>query len=112
VEEEAGKFMISKVGGPSGRTDEETAVFSWTMKGMGRQIVNYQLRTDHGDWPGFGLEAEYVWATYSRGPHSFEVRAQDSKGAYSHTLIWKFTYDVKFPEVVTSAGQRRLKHEK
>ncbi|WP_258006171.1 hypothetical protein [Mesotoga sp. B105.6.4] len=41
--------MISKVGGPSGKTDEETAVFSWTMKGMGRQIVNYQFRTDYGD---------------------------------------------------------------
>lgn len=71
--------MISKVGGPSGKTDEETAVFSWTMKGMGMQVVNYQFRADYGDQTGFGLEAEYAWATYSRGPHNFEVRAQDSE---------------------------------
>ena len=105
VEEETVEFRIAKVKGPSGRTDEETAVFTWTIEDPDRQIANYEFRKDGGDWLEFCLETEYAWTSYSRGPHSFEVRAQDIEGAYSYALIWKFTYGVKYPVIITSAGQ-------
>ncbi len=92
VEEETGEFGISKVKGPSGRTDEETAVFTWTIEDPDRQIANYEFRKDGGDWSELGLETEYAWTSYSRGPHSFEVRAQDNEGDYSIIINWSFTY--------------------
>jgi formylglycine-generating enzyme required for sulfatase activity len=92
VEEEAGKFKISKVGGSSERTEEETAVFSWAMEDPGRQIVNYQFRKDGGEWTDHALNTSYTWSGYSEGAHTFEVRAQDNKGAYSEAVEWNFTY--------------------
>ncbi|HNS35993.1 MAG TPA: DUF6305 family protein [Mesotoga sp.] len=105
TEDEIGRFAILRVQGPSERIEDIDSVFSWVCEDPEKVIANYQYRKDGGAWTDLGMITDYTWASYSRGPHVFEVRAQDSEGYYSHVLVWRFTYGVKFPVVVTSAGQ-------
>ncbi|PNE23374.1 Two component regulator three Y domain protein, partial [Mesotoga sp. Brook.08.YT.4.2.5.1] len=44
------------------------------------------------------LNTSYTWSGYSEGAHVFEVRAQDSDGAYSNVISWNFTYNAASQE--------------
>ncbi|HNU24148.1 MAG TPA: ABC transporter substrate-binding protein, partial [Mesotoga sp.] len=57
-------------------------------------------RKDGASWTNHGLNTSYTWSGYSEGPHSFEVRAQDDKGAYSESVKWNFTFSASESQLI------------
>lgn len=84
--------VITKVGGLEGSTLEKTNIFGWSGNDPDGSIIKYQYRKDSGSWVNHGMNTSYTWNAYLTGLHTFEVRAQDNKGAYSNILKWTFEY--------------------
>jgi len=83
---------ITKVSGPSGTISQSSSTFSWTGSDSDGTIDSYEYRKDFGNWVSNGTNTSYVWNGYSEGPHTFEVRARDNKGAYSTPVQWTFAF--------------------
>lgn len=84
--------VITNVGGLEGSTLEKTNIFGWSGNDPDGSITKYQYRKDSGSWVNHGMNTSYTWNAYLTGLHTFEVRAQDNKGAYSNILKWTFEY--------------------
>ncbi|MBN2231188.1 MAG: hypothetical protein JW779_16505, partial [Candidatus Thorarchaeota archaeon] len=95
--------VITKAGGRSGITRQNSSAFYWTGEDNDGNISGYEYRKDEGSWMNHALDLSYIWSGYSEGPHKFEIRAQDNDGAYSNILTWNFTYDSdsSFPYAIT-----------
>jgi len=91
---------VIKVTGPSGTITQSSTTFSWTESNFNGTIVKYEYRKDGASWTNHGLNTSYTWSGYSEGPHSFEVRAQDDKGAYSESVKWNFTFSASESQLI------------
>ena len=83
---------VIKVSGPSGTISQSSSTFSWNGSDSDGTITKYEYRKDGGSWTSNGTSKSYTWSGYFEGSHTFEVRAQDNKGAYSEPVEWNFTY--------------------
>ncbi|WP_367362594.1 ABC transporter substrate-binding protein [Mesotoga sp.] len=91
---------VNKVSGPSGTISQSSTTFSWNGSNFDGTIVRYEYRKDGASWTNHGLNTSYTWSGYSEGPHSFEVRAQDDKGAYSESVKWNFTFSASESQLI------------
>jgi len=83
---------VNKVSGPEGNIDQSSSTFSWSGNDPDGSVAKYEYRKDGGAWTNHGLSTTYIWSSYSEGAHTFEVRAQDTEGAYSNIITCSFTY--------------------
>ena len=95
--------VLTKAGGRSGITRQNSSAFYWIGEDNDGNISRYEYRKDEGSWINHSLDLSYIWSGYTEGQHKFEIRAQDNDGAYSNTLTWNFTYDPdsSFPYAIT-----------
>ncbi|WP_147433205.1 SUMF1/EgtB/PvdO family nonheme iron enzyme, partial [Mesotoga sp. BH458_6_3_2_1] len=85
---------ITKVSGPSGTISQSSSTFSWNGSDPDGTITKYEYRKDGGNWVSNGTSTSFTWSEYSEDSHTFEVMAQDNKGAYSNIISWSFEYSV------------------
>ncbi len=88
--------VVTKLGGSEGTIDNSNNTFSWSGTDDSG-ISKYEYRKDGGEWINYGLTTNYTWSGYSKGNHTFEVRAQDNEGLYSSIAFWAFFYEPPMP---------------
>lgn len=93
--------VITKISGPHGTISKPASTFVWDGEDVDDHVLRYEYRKDGSDWANSGSSTAYTWTDYSRGLHTFEVRAQDAGGLYSQIVFWVFYYDTQsmvYPE--------------
>jgi formylglycine-generating enzyme required for sulfatase activity len=81
---------VSKLGGLEGTVLNTQNTFAWSGIIMEGEIANYDYRMDQSEWTSCELDDSYIWGNYSRGKHTFEVRAKSNNGIYSRVVSWEF----------------------
>jgi formylglycine-generating enzyme required for sulfatase activity len=97
--------VVEKIKGPSQEITSIISIFEWNGNDPDGNYLNYEYRKDGGRWKRFYEGTKYVWAGYSEGEHTFDVRARDINGKSSEIVSWTFNYqpnplksiDIDFP---------------
>jgi len=85
--------VISKADGPDEMTEDTSITFSWTGEDPDGDAIEFDFRKNKEAWINNGSGNSHTWSGYAQTQHIFEVRAFDTKGAYSNLISWVFTYE-------------------
>ena len=85
--------VIAKADGPDELTEDVSVTFSWTGEDPDGDAIEFECRKDNEEWINNGSGSSHTWSGYEEAQHVFEVRASDTKGAYSNVISWIFTYE-------------------
>jgi len=81
---------VSKLGGLEGPVLSVENTFVWSGIIMEGELLGYEYRMDKSEWIDCEQKNSFIWKDYSRGNHTFEVRAKSKNGKYSGVISWEF----------------------